>query len=100
VLSGLKLPSTYDTGKDLIILTKQDSILTYNFPEDIFNFPEEIFLNGYFFPPSYSDQYKVSFTFRKVPEHERITRFCSIFSIFFDTEISRNQVIIIETESI
>ena len=89
----------YNIGEGLVLMTEQDTFLTYNFPEGIFNFPDEIFLNGYFFPPSYSDQYKVRFTFLKVPEDERIIPFCS-FMIFFDFEITQNQIIIIKSESI
>ena len=94
----------YKKGDGLIIVTEQDTFMTYNFPEDIFNFPEEILLNGYFFPPDYSDQYKVGFTYLKVPEDERKIVFCSgnieFFFGFISREIRKNEIKITEVKKI
>jgi len=92
----------YNIGEGLLIITEQDSMLTFNFPDSIFNFPEEIFLlQSFIFPQDYRDQYKIRFTFRKAADDELRSPLCNPSMIVFGIEeYEKNQVVIVEAESI
>ena len=91
-------------GEGLLIVTQQDSMLTYNFPEGIFNLPDEIFANrvvSYYFPQEYLFKYKIIFKYRFADEDEQISSnfICSaIINISGFTTYSRNEIIILQAE--
>jgi len=94
----------YETGEGLLIVTEQDSILTYNFPEGIFYFPDEIFGNwiiSYYFPQEHLNKYKIRFTYRYAEKSEEEYSVClGIINLGGFMTYSESQVLILHAESI
>ncbi len=96
----------YEMGEGLLIWTEHDSLLTYNFPKDIFNFSNELFtsrITSYYFPLNHFDEYKIRVTYRRAREEEKLggSFLCqAIINLGGFKKYIDNEMIILQVESI
>ncbi|MBW3470162.1 hypothetical protein [Arthrospiribacter ruber] len=95
----------YENGEGLLIATPTDTLLTYNFPENIVEFPSGIFDNWqwqYVFDLQATEgnpDFKIRFSYRIARDEEMVFPLChgSIFAPGFKYKY---QIIILSTEKI
>ncbi|MFD2036921.1 hypothetical protein ACFSKL_19105 [Belliella marina] len=90
---------SYEIGEGLLIATSTDTLLTYNFPENIVEFPDGFFdswLGGID-----NQDLEVRFRYKLANEDEIITYLCSWGTWPFGNPVSNfDQVVIISAEKI
>lgn len=89
----------YDIGYIIFTIDLQDTLVTYNFPDNIYEFPVEYFanyMNSAYIPVSARYDFKVRFSYTIARENERTIHEC--LSDFnngdFSKQILNNQIII------
>jgi hypothetical protein len=89
----------YDIGYVIFTTDLKDTLVTYNFPKNIFEFPDEYFINymnSAYFPQSARYEFKVKISYTKATGNEKVIHECLTdfnYSDFFE-QIVNNQIII------
>lgn len=89
----------YKIGYAIVTTDFKDTLITYNFPSNVYVIPEEYYLdymNSAYFPQSARYQFKVKITYTKATENEKVILQCATdfnYNDFID-QIMNNQIII------
>lgn len=89
----------YDVGYVLFTTDSKDTLVTYNFPNNIYSIPSEYFANymsSAYFPQQARYEFKIKISYTKAMDNERVIHDCTTDFFFgdFSKQILHNQIII------